>query len=112
MKKELILACLLSAILPAGAKTEYGRAEFDHMLGDDGQRVCLRLPKVQKEVRGILYTHQNMTEEVLFRSPFFTSKMDTLGVAMVFVQSGSQNWDVTKGCQERFEHIIDTLADV
>lgn len=112
MKKILILACLLPAVLSALASTEYGRAEFDHILGEEGQRVCLRLPKLQKEVKGVLYTHQNMTEEVLFRSLFFTSKMDTLGVAMVFVQSGSQNWDVSKGCQERFEHIIDTLAGV
>lgn len=58
-----------------------------------------------------MYAHQNMTEEVLFRSPLFTGKMDSFGVAMVFVQSGSQNWDTSEGCQERFEAIMKQLAE-
>ena len=51
-----------------------------------------------------------MTEEVLIRSKIFLDKMDSLGVAMAFVQSGSQNWDVTQGCQERFDSIINVFA--
>lgn len=79
---------------------------FDYILGEEGERACLRLPKNHKEVKAVLYAHQNMTEEVLFRSERFRQKMDSLGVAMAFVQRGSQNWDVTKGCQERFDSII------
>lgn len=86
------------------------RVTFDFVTGDEGQRACLRLPRGAKEVRAILYCHQNMTEEVLFRSKGFCSKMDSLGVAMAFIQGGSQNWDVTKGCQERFEKIIEDFA--
>jgi hypothetical protein len=51
-----------------------------------------------------------MTEEVLFRSNKFCHKMDSLGVAMIFVQRGSQNWDVNDGCQERFDSIMTALA--
>ena len=69
------------------------------------------MPKIHKEVEAILYCHQNMTEEVLFRSKIFIEKMDSLGVAMAFVQSGSQNWDVKDGCQERFEKIIEEFAE-
>lgn len=87
------------------------RVTFDYMDGEDGQRVCLRLPRGRHEVKAVLYCHQNMTEEVLFRSASFCRKMDSLGVAMAFVQNGSQNWDVTKGCQERFEEIMRKLAD-
>ena len=64
----------------------------------------------------MLYCHQNMTEEVLFRSKMFSSKMDSLGVAMAFVQQGSQNWDLSvkdangQTCQERFEQIMQELA--
>lgn len=130
MKKISVItffAFLVCSIFCTGAeKTDYPpqRADFDYILGEPGERVCLRMPKKVsdvkdvkdisevKDVRAILYTHQNMTEEVLFRSPLFKAKMDSLGVAMVFVQRGSQNWDTSDGCQQRFEAIIDTLAAV
>ena len=103
----MMLAASLSANAEIGAK-----ARFDHIIGEEGQRACLRLPAGADSVKAVLYAHQNMTEEVLFRSPRFTHKMDSLGVAMVFVQSGSQNWDPSTDCQRRFEHIMDTLATV
>lgn len=83
---------------------------FDYQTGEAGNKCLLRLPKRQREVKALLYTHQNMTEEVLFRSKFFTNKMDSLGVAMAFIQRGSQNWDIKDGCQERFESIIQDFA--
>ncbi len=76
----------------------------------------LRLPAETDSVRAVLYCHQNMTEEVLFRSNYFTSEMDRLGVAMAFVQQGSQNWDISvkddegMSCQQRFETLIDQWA--
>ena len=60
---------------------------------EDGCHCYLRLPRGHERVNAVLYCHQNMTEEVLFRSAFFTRKMDSLGVAMAFVQRGSQNWE-------------------
>lgn len=93
------------------------RAEFDFFAGDEGARYYIRLPHGQREVKAVLYCHQNMTEEVLFRSPSFTYQMDSLGVAMAFIQRGSQNWDVTRkgddglNCQERFEKIMKAFAD-
>lgn len=83
---------------------------FDYVSGEDGYRICLRLPRREKEVKAILYAHQNMTEEVLFRSELFRNRMDSLGVAMAFIQSGSQNWDVKDGCQDRFEKIMKEFA--
>lgn len=110
MKRILILACLLLCLVHVKAENKYGRADFDYIIGEEGQRVCLRLPKGHDSITALLYAHQNMTEEVLFRSNLFKSKMDSLGVAMAFIQGGSQDWNVSSGCQERFEHIIDTLA--
>ena len=58
-----------------------------------------------------------MTEEVLFRDAEFCSRMDSLGVAMAFIQRGSQNWDLSvkdeygQTCQERFEQILNQFAD-
>lgn len=83
---------------------------FDCAIGELGKRALLRLPKGNSEVKAILYCHQNMAEEVLFRSKLFTDRMDTLGVAMAFVQQGSQNWDTASGCQERFDSIISGFA--
>lgn len=105
-----ILTALLlfsSYVLSCGQSS----AIFDYHCGAEGERAYIRLPHVRKEVRAVLYCHQNMTEEVLFRDERFRSRMDSLGVAMVFVQRGSQNWDVTAGCQERFERIMRELAE-
>lgn len=83
---------------------------------DDPTKAYIRLPKVEKKVKAILYAHQNMTEEVLFRSSSFCSKMDSLGIAMAFIQRGSQNWDLSvkddmgRNCQQRFEQIISEFA--
>lgn len=92
------------------------RVTFDYASGEDGKRAYIRLPRGCREVRAVLYCHQNMTEEVLFRSASFCRKMDTLGVAMAFIQQGSQNWDVTvkdghgMTCQERFEQLMQDFA--
>lgn len=86
------------------------RVTFDYSTGGEGERAYLRLPRGAAEVKAVLYCHQNMTEEVLFRSPEFCSAMDSLGVAMAFIQRGSQNWDTGDGCQERFEKIMADFA--
>lgn len=58
-----------------------------------------------------------MTEEVLFRSRSYCRKMDSLGVAMAFVQKGSQNWDLNvvdangENCQQRFERLMKEFAE-
>lgn len=39
---------------------------FDLITGEEGQRVCLRLPRGCDSIKAALYCHQNMTEEVLF----------------------------------------------
>ena len=98
---------LISIFLSLSAFAQQVR--FDFETGEEGCKSYLRLPG--REVRAVLYCHQNMTEEVLFRSSRFLSKMDSLGVAMAFIQRGSQNWDVTTGCQERFETLMQAFAD-
>lgn len=107
-----MILLLTGFICPVSAVSGESSAEgiFDVITGEEGQRVCLRLPRGSSEVRASLYCHQNMTEEVMFRSPFFRNRMDSLGVAMVFVQGGSQNWDVKSGCQERFDSIMGYLS--
>lgn len=112
MKLFAIITILTFGLLQVKASHTIGqRVKFDYVVGEEGSRACLRLPPDGKPVKALLYTHQNMTEEVLFRSPRFLAAMDSLGVAMAFVQSGSQNWDVSDGCQARFEQIISDFAN-
>ena len=92
--------------------------DLQRPLSEDGKSggYYLRLPRGSKELKAVLYCHQNMTEEVLFRSKSFCAKMDSLGIAMAFIQQGSQNWDVSikdaagRTCQERFEQIMQDMA--
>ena len=101
---------MFALVMSAGLTFGAGLAEFDYSSGEVGKKAMIRLPKGGKEVKALLYTHQNMTEEVLFRSKIFTDRMDSLGVAMAFIQSGSQNWDPSSDCQARFESIIEDFA--
>ena len=101
----------LTDYIRARIELQKSRAEFDFAFGEEGERAYIRLPRGQKEVKAVLYCHQNMTEEVLFRSHDFCRRMDELGVAMAFIQRGSQNWDISDGCQERFEMIMKKFAE-
>ena len=111
MKRYLVVGFFLSLLGFVHAVT------FDFRTGVEGSMAYLRLPKGHERVEALLYCHQNMTEEVLFRSESFCRRMDSLGVAMAFVQRGSQNWDVSvrdeqgMTCQERFEHILSAFAE-
>ena len=105
MLRKVIL--LLLAVLPLAAGAQ---PHFDYVTGEPGNRAYLRLPQDSPEVKAVLYCHQNMTEEVLFRSEAFCREMDRLGVAMAFVQRGSQNWDPATDCQRRFEALMDGFA--
>ena len=103
-------ACMIFMLL-LGQQVYAQEVRFDFRFGEEGERAYIRLPRGHREVKAVLYCHQNMTEEVLFRSELFCRKMDSLGVAMAFIQRGSQNWDVSQGCQERFEMIMQKFAD-
>lgn len=111
MKRCLIVVFFISLLGPLHAVT------FDFRTGVEGNMAYLRLPKGHERVKALLYCHQNMTEEVLFRSEAFCRQMDSLGVAMAFVQRGSQNWDVTvkdeqgMTCQDRFLSILSEFAE-
>ena len=105
MIRRIILFLLAVLPLAAGAQPH-----FDYATGEPGSRAYLRLPQGASEVKAVLYCHQNMTEEVLFRSEPFCREMDRLGVAMAFVQRGSQNWDPATDCQPRFEALMADFA--
>lgn len=57
-------------LLAACAVMAKAHVSFDYSSGEPGCQTHLRLPKVEKDVKAILYCHQNMTEEVVKRSHY------------------------------------------
>lgn len=113
MVRFFLLACMCVTFSMLHSMTHQDngkRVAFDYCTGEPGNRAWLRLPRGAHKVKAVLYCHQNMTEEVLFRSSRFCRQMDSLGVAMAFIQRGSQNWDTAQGCQQRFEQIMADFA--
>ncbi len=54
-----------------------------------------------------------MCEETIFSHPAFRQGMAELGFAIVWISPGiDQQWDVTKGCQKAFDHMLEDFARV
>ena len=71
----------------------------------------LWIPESCRDVRFVVLAQQNMTEEMIFKSPIFQQRMRELGEALVWVAPWfSQNWDPTTGCQQTFEEMMVGLA--
>ena len=63
------------------------------------------------DVKFAVLAQQNMTEEMIFKSPVFRERMRELGGALIWVTPWfSQNWDPTTGCQQTFEEMMVGLA--
>ena len=104
------ILCLIFGLTVGCQGVLHAASPFDYFNGEEGSRAYIRLPRDAEKVKAVLYCHQNMTEEVLFRSDVFCRRMDSLGVAMAFVQRGSQNWNTADSCQQRFERIMKDFA--
>ena len=56
-------ACMIFMLL-WGQQVYAQEARFDFSFGEEGERAYIRLPRGHREVKAVLYCHQNMTEEV------------------------------------------------
>ena len=57
--------------------------------------------------------NHNMTEETLFENPLFRERLSKTGIALVWITPGwNQRWDITTGCQEAFEKMMEDFANV
>lgn len=65
----------------------------------------------EREVKAVVLAQQNMTEEMIFKSPVFQQRMKEMGVALIWVAPWfTQNWDPATGCQQTFEEMMVGLA--
>ena len=72
----------------------------------------LWIPDGCKQVRAIILSQQNMTEEAIYKNQKFQAQTKKLGVAMVWVAPAfNNNWDPSSGAQGIFEGIMGNLAD-
>lgn len=72
----------------------------------------LWVPEGCKNVKAVILSQQNMTEEAIYKNPRFQAKMKKLGVAMVWVAPAfNNNWDPASGVQGIFEEMMTNLAD-
>ena len=72
----------------------------------------LWVPEDCKQVKAVILSQQNMTEETIYKSPDFQALMKKLGVAMVWVAPAfNNNWDPSSGAQGIFEAMMNNLAD-
>ena len=72
----------------------------------------LWVPEGCKQVKAVMLSQQNMTEEAIYKNPRFQAQMKKLGVAMVWVAPAfNNNWDPASGAQGIFEEMMTNLAD-
>ena len=72
----------------------------------------LWVPDGCKQVKAVILSQQNMTEEAIYKNPKFQAQMKQLGVAMVWVAPAfSNDWSPTSGAQNIFEEMMGNLAD-
>ena len=72
----------------------------------------LWVPDGCKQVKAVMLSQQNMTEEAIYKNPRFQAQMKKLGVAMVWVAPAfNNNWDPASGAQQIFEELMPCLAD-
>ena len=72
----------------------------------------LWVPDGCKQVKAVLLSQQNMTEEAIYKNKNFQAQMKKLGVAMVWVAPAfSNDWNPASGAQNIFEEMMGNLAD-
>ena len=72
----------------------------------------LWVPEGCKQVKAVILSQQNMTEEAIYKNLSFQAQMKKLGVAMVWVAPAfNNNWDPNSGAENIFEELMSNLAD-
>ena len=70
----------------------------------------LWIPDGCKQVKAVMLSQQNMTEEAIYKNPKFQAQMKKLDVAMVWVAPAfTNNWDPATGAQNSFEEMMQSV---
>ncbi len=73
----------------------------------------LWVPAHCERLSAVMWSQQNMTEEMLFDMPSFRDSLAEMGVGLIWIAPGiDQQWDVCKGTQKVFDQMVNDLAEV
>lgn len=73
----------------------------------------LWVPAHCERLSAVMWSQQNMTEEMLFDMPSFRDSLAEMGVGLIWIAPGiDQQWDVRKGIQKVFDLMMNDLAEV
>ena len=73
----------------------------------------LWVPAHCERLSAVMWSQQNMTEEMLFDMPSFRDSLAEMGVGLIWIAPGiDQQWDVRKGTQKVFDQMMNDLAEV
>ena len=117
MKKLLTYMMLLTstAIYAVGVSGmyQYSVALSGYISTETGKApiAFLWIPEECKRVKAVVFAQQNMTEEMIFKSPVFQQRMKEMSIGLIWVAPWfTQNWDPTTGCQQMFVEMMVGLA--
>ena len=80
---------------------------------NDHPQAFLWIPSDCTQVKAVIIGNHNMTEETLFENPLFRERLSETGIALIWITPGwDQRWDITTGCQEAFEKMMEDFANV
>lgn len=72
----------------------------------------LWIPEGCEQVKAVILSQQNMTEEAIYKNSKFQAQMKKLDVAIVWVAPAfNNNWNPASGAQGIFEDMMSNLAD-
>lgn len=80
---------------------------------NDHPQAFLWIPSDCTQIKAVIIGNHNMTEETLFENPLFRERLSKTGIALIWITPGwDQRWDITTGCQEAFEKMMEDFASV
>ncbi|MDO4162925.1 MAG: hypothetical protein Q4D56_00870 [Bacteroides sp.] len=110
-----ILCCLSAYPFTVRAAQWQWSVQIPSIVSDetnDHPRAFLWIPADCRRVNAVVVGQHNMCEETLFENPAFRSRMQEVGMALVWITPILDfPWDVTNGCNDALLKALDDLAE-
>ena len=117
MKRGVCILCMVMAWLQTVCAGEWQWAvTLKGFVSDETKKepeAFLWVPADCERLSAVMWSQQNMTEEMLFDMPSFRDSLAEMGVGLIWIAPGiDQQWDVRKGTQKVFDQMMNDLAEV
>lgn len=117
MKRGVCILCIVMAWLQTVCAGEWQWAvTLKGFVSEETKKepeAFLWVPAHCERLSAVMWSQQNMTEEMLFDMPSFRDSLAEMGVGLIWIAPGiDQQWDVRKGTQKVFDQMMNDLAEV